>query len=166
MNKETKTGWDFWWVALMALTYAVTAWLMALAQWAYPPVPMFVAALAGGWLFRGRPHTAARASLWTGFAWGWIAEWAYIAVRLNDPAGEWAQAGIWERLGLGGAEIMLYTALLSFFAAFIAWGAEKPQSAQTALPVDSSEPQARRQPEIPFQPEELETPQPRKPGSR
>ena len=175
MSKEPKTSWDVWWVALMALTYAGTAWLMAYGQWAYPPIPMFVAALVGGWLFRGRPQSAVRAGLWTGFAWSWIAECAYFSVRLADPAGEWARAGFWERVGLGAAEITLYTALLCFFSAFIAWGSEKSKTVQAVLPEDFSEAPAFRSPEIPFQPEEsdfsdplppLKNSNPRKPDSR
>jgi hypothetical protein len=175
MNKEPKTIWDFWWVILMALTYVATAWLLAWWQWVYPPIPMFVSALVGGWLFRGRPQTAVRASLWAGFAWGWIVELAYFSVRLHDPAGEWAKADFWEQLGLGAAEATLYTALLGFFAAFIAWGTEKPKTAATPLPFDASEAPVLRRGEIPFQPEEADLPRPhplseksdpRNPGSR
>jgi len=138
----------------MAATYAGAAWLMAYGQWAYPPIPMFVTALVGGWLFRGRPQRAVRASLWTGFAWSWIAELAYFSVRLADPAGEWARSGYWERLGLGAAEIALYTALLGFFTAFMAWGSEKSKAVSPDLPLDATEAPAPRRLEIPFQPED------------
>jgi hypothetical protein len=138
----------------MAVTYAATSWLMAYGQWVYPPIPMFVTALVGGWLFRGRPQRAVRASLWTGFAWGWIAELAYFSVRLADSAGEWARAAFWERLGLGAAEITLYTALLCFFTAFIAWGSEKSKTVSQVMPQDLTESPSSHRLEIPFQPED------------
>jgi hypothetical protein len=173
MNQESKTKRDGWWVTLMAVAYIGTAWLLAGGQWVYPPIPMFTSALVGGWLFRGRPQTAVRASLWTGLVWSWLAEWAYFYVRLSDPAGTWAKTGFWECLGLGAAEVTLYTALLSFFAAFIAWGSEKSKTVQAGLPADPGE-SVFRKPEIPFAPEDTQFPDkrtlfknqtPRKPDS-
>jgi len=62
MTTETKTAWDKWWTLLMVVAFAGSAWFMAAMQWVYPPIPMFIAAVMGGWLFRGRPQSAARAS--------------------------------------------------------------------------------------------------------
>ncbi len=155
MIKEIKTAWDFGWTVLIITVYAGSAWLMAMGGWVYPPVPMFLAALLGGWFFRGRPQSAARASLWVGFMWGWVAEWAYFYVRLNETTGTWLNVDVLERFGLGFAEITLYTALLSFFSAFIAWGSDQTSSAVRSESLTSSvENHPITKMEIPFQPED------------
>ncbi|NTV53387.1 MAG: hypothetical protein HGA76_10310 [Candidatus Firestonebacteria bacterium] len=171
MNQEAKMRSDRWSVALMAAVYGGTAWLMSYGPWVYPPIPMFLTALIGGWRFRGRPQTAVRASLWAVFAWGWIAEWAYFSVRLNDPAGVWVRMGFWEGFGLGTAETTLYAALLGFFSAFVAWGSEKKEPAKAAWQAPVSQAGDVPGPQIPFQPAEpdLSAPQPpapRRPDSR
>jgi len=65
-----------------------------------------------------------------------------------------------ERFGLGIAEITLYTALLSFFTAFIAWGSDqsKQQTANSTAETSGARDYAKL--EIPFQPEEAESPNP------
>ncbi len=160
MTLETKTAWDKWWTLLIAVAFAGSAWIMASWQWVYPPIPMFIAAVMGGWLFRGRPQSAARASLWVGFLWSWIAEWAYFSVRLNDSNGIWAKTEVLERFGLGIAEITLYTALLSFFTAFIAWGSDQAKATAMEPVAEAGSTQTLAKLEVPFQPEETEKPNP------
>jgi len=154
--KSGKMVSDFWCVSLIAGCQILAAWLMA--AWlnrAYPPVPMFLAAIAAGLLYQGRPQYAARSGLLAGAALGWMVEWAYIHVRMADSVSEWRVMNPWEWLGLAASEIVLYTALLGFFAAFIAWGINSQKKIPAEATAPAPDPEVPREP-IPFNPAEDE----------
>jgi len=109
--------------------------MMGTVGMVYPPVPMFAAAALAGYFFRGRPQPAALAGAIAGLAGGLIAERAYHLVRVNKAMMNWTELSGWEQVGLSAAEMLLYTSLLSFFAAFISWGMHKEQPAEDVKPV-------------------------------
>jgi hypothetical protein len=65
----------------------------------------------------------------SGLLGGWLAEWAFHTVRIQNRLFNWAQLDSNEQLGLAVAEMLLYASLLSFFAAFFSWGASKDNGA-------------------------------------
>jgi len=118
------------WVAIMwiGLTQISAAWIMALWDLVYAPIPMFAAAVVAGFLFKGRPKEASLAGALAGLLSGGFAEWAFHVVRIQNRILTWAQLKGNEQLGLAIAEMLLYASLLSFFAAFFSWGASKEET--------------------------------------
>ncbi|MCK5241013.1 hypothetical protein KAR34_01055 [bacterium] len=149
------TGKDWKAVAWIGLTQVNVAWVMALLDVVYAPIPMFVAAVVAGFLFKGRPKHASLGAAMAGVLGGWLAEWAFHTVRIQNRVMNWAQLDSSEQLGLAAAEMLLYAALLSFFAAFFSWGTSKDTSAE-----DKGESPASVQPTEPmYSPLEAEQPE-------
>jgi hypothetical protein len=126
--KSSDWGAVFW----IAAVQAATAWIMTFLDVVYAPIPMFTAALAAGFFFRGRPREASLAGALAGLTGGGMAEWAFHVVRIQNRLLEWGQLASNEQLGLAIAEMFLYASLLSFFAAFFGWSTTKESAARTA----------------------------------
>lgn len=128
MVKNKRTGREYLWIFIIAGVLLAVALLMTAAGLLYPPIPMFLAAITAGIFFRGRPPEAARAGALAGLAGGVPAEAFYFNLRAHLAGSAWSGIGFWEKAGLGLAELLLYAALLSFFAAFVSWSAETPKA--------------------------------------
>lgn len=152
---------EAWRIVVVGVFQFIVAGFMAVWGQAYPPIPMFLAALLGGYLFRGRLRAAVRGGLIAGLTFGWATEAVYLLVRLQRPGYEAGLADIGNRLGLAAAETVLYAAMLAFFSAFVGWGADPNR--RTAVP---EAPAAGRDP-VPFNPgDETETTVKRKDAPR
>ncbi|MEW6516182.1 MAG: hypothetical protein AB1439_04670 [candidate division FCPU426 bacterium] len=122
--KSSDWSATFW----IASVQAATAWVMTFLDVVYAPIPMFAAALAAGFFFRGRPREASLAGALAGLTGGGLAEWAFHAVRVQNRLLNWGQMPGNEQMGLAIAEMFLYASLLSFFAAFFGWSTGKEPS--------------------------------------
>jgi hypothetical protein len=141
MNGQLKlTGRDWMAVLLVAVCQAAVAWLMALLGLVYAPVPMFAAAILAGIIFKGRPQTASLAGALAGLGGGILAERAYHYVRMAKVIMNWSELSSPEQFGLSLAEMLLYTSLLSFFAAFISWGTHREAKMELEKPVSKRTP--------------------------
>ncbi len=119
-------GLMFW----TAFTQAAIAWFMAAGGMVYAPIPMFTAAVMAGFLFKSRPGHAALAGFLAGLAGGALAEWAFHAVRVQKQFMNWSQLSGSEQFWLSMAEMLLYAAFLSFFAAFVSWGTHREKKTE------------------------------------
>lgn len=144
MVKRNQKPVGQYWILVVAGILWLMAWLMAVINMLYPPIPMFIAALAAGMLFRGRAAEAARAGALAGLAAGLPAEWIYFSQRSKLLADAWAGVSFWEAVGLGLAEGLLYAALLAFFAAFISWSTESSKSAHNIQAMESEDGKIRK----------------------
>ncbi len=108
-----------------AFSQAFMAWFMAAGGMVYAPIPMFTAAVVAGFLFKSRPQQAAVAGFLAGLAGGALAEWAFHVVRIQKEFMNWSQLSGSEQFWLSIAEMLLYAAFLSFFAAFVSWGTHR-----------------------------------------
>jgi hypothetical protein len=149
MTKQYTHGRDIGMFFLVGLCQVSAAWVMAAWQAVYPPIPMFLAAVLAGALYRGRPRAAAWYGIIAGVGLGWLAEVAYVFTRFRLPDSGWQAMQPGEGLALGAAEMVLYAALLGFFAAFISWGGARYKS-QDVRPAEA--PEDELQQAVPFNP--------------
>ncbi|MBN1596459.1 hypothetical protein JW933_11085 [candidate division FCPU426 bacterium] len=133
------------WIAVLwiGITQAAAAWLMSLLDVVYAPIPMFAAAVVGGFLFKGHPKQASLGGAMAGLLGGGLAEWAFHTVRIQNRLLNWSQMAANEQFGLAVAEMIFYAALLSFFTAFFSWGTHKEEPSvqpEAAFSVRPTEP--------------------------
>lgn len=107
-------------VLLVAAIQIGLAWSMRWFNIVYAPLPMFLAAVAGGLLIKGIPKRASVVGALAGLVGGTFSEIAYHLERMEHYL-SWIQLTPVERLWLGIAEIILYASLQSFFMAFFSW---------------------------------------------
>ena len=157
--KGSDWGAIFW----IALVQAATAWVMTFLDVVYAPIPMFAAAVAAGFFFRGRPREGSLAGALAGLTGGGLAEWAFHVVRIQNRLLEWGQLSGNEQLGLSIAEMFWYASLLSFFAAFFSWSAAKESAKKDSGPAGGTRSREMRAQEVPDLPLMSESPSPKQP---